>query len=212
MNIRKALLIQLALLAVALIFSLAMAAKMPDIVPTHWDAAGHANGYGSKWTNLLLTPGMMVFIMGLTWALPKMSPKKFEIEPFEATYSYLMVLIAGMMLCIHLVIVQASAGAHLDITRVMMAVLFAFFGLMGNVLGKIKPNFYMGIRTPWTLSNEQVWHITHRYAGRLWVAGGVIGVLATLIGVPFWILFSSLMLISFAPVVKSYFIYRGISS
>jgi uncharacterized membrane protein len=96
--------------------------------------------------------------------------------------------------------------------RTMMFVLFAFFALLGNVMGKIKRNFFMGIRTPWTLADERVWHATHRYAGRLWLVGGTIGAIAALIGLPFSFGIGFLLVIAFLPVFKSYFLYLRLDS
>jgi uncharacterized membrane protein len=208
MKIKQSVVIQLGMFAVAALYSLYFAARMPDTVPIHWNAAGQVDGYGSKWTGLFMQPGVSLMMILLTVALPKLSPRKFEIEPFEHTYSYIMVLVGALMLCLHVAVVQAAAGTHLDMSRVLFAVLFAFFGLMGNVMGKVKQNFYMGIRTPWTLADERVWHSTHRFGGRIWLAGGAIGMVASLAGLPFSASITYLLIIAFIPVLYSYFAYQ----
>lgn len=207
MKIKISIAAQLALFVIAIAFSLYMSQHLPDTVPTHWGLNGKPDQYGSKWTNLLLMPGVMVFLALLTPALAKISPRKFEVASFEETYGYAMFLCGGLMLALHIVIVQASTGEHLDMNRTMMFVLFAFFALLGNVMGKIKQNFFMGIRTPWTLADERVWHATHRFAGRLWLVCGVIGAIGALLGVPFMIEFGFLLVMAFVPVVKSYLLY-----
>ena len=208
MKIKQSVMCQLGLFGLAVLYSLYMAGHMPDTVPTHWNAAGHVDAYGSKWINLLLLPGVLLFMTGLTLALPKLSPQKFEIEPFEQTYSYIMVLVTAMMLCLHIVIVQTSAGAHTDMNTVMFVILFAFFALLGNVMGRIKRNFYMGVRTPWTLADERVWHSTHRFTGRLWLAGGILGAVAALAGAPFWLDLGFLLVVSMLPIGYSYVEYQ----
>jgi uncharacterized membrane protein len=207
MKIRISVVAQLGLFVVAMLYSLYMAQHLPDTVPTHWGINGKPDQYGSKWTNLLLMPGVIVFMALLTPVLAKISPRKFQMASFEDTYGYAMFLCGGLMLALHIVIVQASMGAHLDMNKTMMFVLFAFFALIGNVMGKIKQNFFMGIRTPWTLADERVWHATHRYAGRLWLIGGTAGAIGALIGVPFGLEIGFFVVLAFVPVLKSYLLY-----
>lgn len=210
MTLRKSILYQFCLTAAALLYSLIVGSRMADVVPSHWNAAGHIDGYGSKWMILLMMPGVMLLVVLLSAALPKLSPEKFRIEPFEATYSLIMLIVSGLMFTLHFVIVQSSSGGHWDIGRIIMGVDFVFFALLGNFLGKLQPNFFMGIRTPWTLADERVWRTTHRQAARLWVGGGVIGLLLVLAGLPFWLTFSYFMLMASAPAVQSYFVYRNL--
>src|SRR6185369_4711405 len=75
-------------------------------------------------------------------------------------------------------------GYRVEIARVMMAGMFLFFALMGNLMGKVRRNFYMGVRTPWTLASERVWNDTHRLAAKMFVGAGVIGLAAVVLPVP----------------------------
>jgi uncharacterized membrane protein len=195
---------------IALAYSAYMATKLPAIVPTHWDAAGKVNQYGSKWISLLVMPGSMVFTALLAIGLPAISPEKFKIDSFRNTYNYIMVLVIGMMTVLHIVILEATLNGSFPLERVMAAVLFAFFALMGNVLGKVRRNFWMGIRTPWTLADERVWDQTHRMAARIWTIGGALGVILALIGVTSGIWLTYLMAIALWPAIMSYVIYRRI--
>ena len=88
-----------------------------------------------------------------------------------------------------------------------MGVLFI---VIGNLLGKVTRNFFVGIRTPWTLASEEVWYRTHRLAGKLFVAAGLFMVVASLAGLRLWPLFVSLGVAALVPVVYSYVIYRRI--
>ncbi len=207
MKTRVSILAQLLLFVVALLYNLYMAGRLPETVPTHWGFNGKPDAYGSKWENLLIMPGVILLMIVLTAVLPKISPRRFQMDTFEDTYGYVMLLVSGLMLTLHIVIIRSSAGLHLEPSKAMMFVLFAFFALMGNVMGKIKRNFFVGIRTPWTLADERVWHATHRYAGRLWMLGGILGALAALLGAPFWAEMVFLLILALLPVVKSYLIY-----
>src|SRR5262249_58530216 len=81
---------------------------------------------------------------------------------------------------------SAHGGAPVDLGRGFMAGLFLFFALIGNVMGKVRKNFYIGVRVPWTLASDRVWNDTHRLAAWVMVAAGVIGFLMTVLGVPIW--------------------------
>lgn len=208
MTIQRSLIAQALLLVATIIFSIVYGAHLPDQVVTHWGINGQPNGWGSKWISLLMMPGTLLVMMLLTVALPKLSPKNFELERSGGTYGWAMFLVSALMALLHVVIVLKTAGAAFDIGRVMFAVLFAFWIFLGNVIGKVKRNYYMGIRTAWTLSSEPVWNATHRAAGRLWVAGGAIGLIAALAGLGMVPLISFLMALALIPVVQSYFIYK----
>lgn len=205
---KRAYWIQLAIFASMLAFSLYMSSKMPDIVPTHWGLNGKPDAYGSKWTNLLIMPIMLPFMTLLCYVLPLISPKSFAIERFRDTWDYVMLILSAMFAGLHIVIVQASVNHSFDMTRAMMLIFSLFTILMGNVLGRVKQNFFMGIRTPWTLASEKVWTATHRSAGRLWMGAGILCMIACALDVNVAITFTVFILVMLYPVPQSYFIYR----
>jgi uncharacterized membrane protein len=208
MNTRRTLILCGLLTLAACIYSATMAGRLPDIVPTHWNAAGQPNDYGSKWTTLLLMPMIMAVMTILVPGLAAASPDKFGVESFRSTYNYVMLLVVAMMGVLHVTILQATVNGSFDITKASGLVIFAFFTLTGNVLGKVRRNFWMGIRTPWTLADERVWDQTHRVAAWLWTVGGVIGMLVCISGVSIsaWITF--LLVLAFIPVVYSFLLYQ----
>ncbi len=208
MKIKTSLQIQAAMLAASIAFSAYYVSRLPDRVPTHWNIHNQVDQYGSKWTAILMGPLMILFGMLLTVALPKLSPKKYEIEKFEATYSYSMVLVSGLFLFISVLILKATAGGIKDIGGIMMTGMFLFFAFLGNVLGKVRRNFYMGIRTPWTLASEATWDATHRLAGKLYFYGGIAGAILAAVGMPVVGSIVLLLVMSLWPVVQSYFFYK----
>ena len=210
MTIRRTLTIQALIWSLILTYSFFMASRMPDQVPIHWDINGHADQMGSKWTSLFTGPLMIPFAMLLTWGLPKISPKNFTVERFERTWCAVMLLMTGLFAGLHVVIAEASMGGKFDMTRVMLAIIFAFFGVMGGLLGKVERNFWMGIRTPWTLASDAVWKATHESAGKLWLFAGIVGAILAMIGVPFAVMFTLLMVVALYPVAQSYFLYKKI--
>ena len=207
MTVRRSLFIQGLLLGASLVLSIVFGGRMPDVVVTHWNVHGQADGWGSKWTILILMP-IVQGVMGLlTVAIPLMSPKDRRPGPVQG---WVMTLLAAMMAAIHAVLVLKTAGAAFDAGRLLLGVIFAFWMPLGNVMGKIRPNPYSGIRTPWTLGDDRVWHASHRAAGRLWFFGGAIGLLLALVGVPMAILVAYLVVLSLAPLPQSYMIYRSL--
>ncbi|HLK15683.1 MAG TPA: SdpI family protein [Fimbriimonadaceae bacterium] len=210
MNNRLALALQILVVLASAGYSGYMAGHLPAIVPVHWNIEGKPDGYGPASTNLWLMPGIEAGMVLLTLLLPVLSPKRYEVTRFAKTYGYLMLLVTVMMAALHFVILNTAAGAKLDIGRAMLTILFGFFALIGNVLGKVKQNFYVGIRTPWTLADGRVWDATHREASHWWLVGGIAGLLLGLAGVPFSYLFVFLMAMTLTPVARSFVFYRRI--
>jgi len=159
--------------------------QMPDKIPTHWNIKGEIDGYGDKTWAAFLMPGIVLGLLGLFAAIPWLSPKQFAVDTFDSTYWFIVLVITGAMIFIHgLTMWAALAGRPVDITKPLLAGLLVMFGLMGNVMGKVRRNFYMGIRTPWTLASERVWNDTHRLAGRWFVAVAAVGLAALLLPIP----------------------------
>ena len=208
MKLRTGILIQLGILAASLLVSVIYYFRLPEIVPTHWGLHGQVDQYGSRLTSVLLGPAMVGMMLLLTLVLPKISPRNFEIDRFSGVFAYSMVLVSVLMFFLSIVILRATEGAKFDMEKFIMAGLFLFFALLGNVLGKVRRNFFMGIRTPWTLASERVWDATHRFAGRIWLVGGLIGVGASLLGLSILGSIALLMFLGLWPVVQSYFLYR----
>jgi uncharacterized membrane protein len=182
--------------------------QLPDIVPIHWDAQGHVNGWGPKWSLFLYGPAMMLFIVLIFSVLPWLSPKKFEVNSFRATYLYIMVAIVAMLAYCQLLILIAALGVVLDISRAIEGGVCLLIALLGNVMGKVRRNFFVGIRTPWTLANEQVWNATHRFAAKTFFAGGLLGLLAVILRAPFWLPVTAIGVAALVPVVYSLMFYK----
>jgi uncharacterized membrane protein len=187
---------------------------LPDRIPTHWNIKGEVDGYGGKWT-LFMFPAMMVPMLVLFYFMPALSPKHFEVDAFRPTYLYIMDLVLGLFTFMQAVLLytvcQAVHGDNsFDIGRGFFAGIFLFFGLMGNVLGKVRKNFYIGIRVPWTLASDRVWNDTHRLGAWVMVAAGVIGFLLTIFGAPLWVPVVVLVGSVSIPLVYSFVHYKAL--
>lgn len=158
-------------------------AWLPEKVPTHWGI----NFEPDAWTTrdgifwyLFMIPIMMVAISGLIYILMRwFSPRGYDATKANPTLgSYVILLMNGMMAALHVVITLGYTSAKLPIEAGIMGVIFFFFILLGNILGKVQQNFWIGIRTPWTLTNHKVWEKTHRLAAWLFVGAGIVGLLS----------------------------------
>jgi len=181
---------------------------LPATVPLHWDAHGRVNGWGPKWELFLWGPGMMSLIVVMFSALPWLSPKKFEVDSFRSTYLYIMVVLVAMMAYINLLVLAAAMGMAHDMNRAILGGVSLLIALMGNVLGKVRRNFYIGIRTPWTIASEHVWNLTHRFAAKTFFAAGLVALALTVLGSPFWVPFAAILTGALAPAVYSLILYK----
>lgn len=182
--------------------------QLPATVPLHWDIQGQVNGWGSKWTLFLFGPGMMLFIVLLFAALPWLSPKKFEVDSFRATYLYMMVVLVALLAYFHVLIVTAALGLAIDVSRAIEGGLCLILALLGNVMGKVRRNFFVGIRTPWTLASEPVWNMTHRFAAKTLFAGGLLGLIAVILRAPFWLPIAAIIIAALIPAAYSLVFYK----
>jgi uncharacterized membrane protein len=205
-----ALAISIAIIGVSILYSAVLYPSLPNPAPSHWDANGKVNGYSDPLFMCLLMPAIMVGLLLLFAALPKLSPGKFKVDSWIRVYNVIMVLVIGLEGALHFVILSATRSSAVMSPRFLFCVLFLFFALIGNFLGKVRRNFWVGVRTPWTLANETVWNIVHRRAGQLWVVTGILGAILSILGMPFWWSFGLLMVSAFIPVFHSYFVWRRV--
>lgn len=176
--------------------------SLPASMPIHWNVAGQVDGYGPRWHLWLLGPGCMSGFLLLGVALPWLSPKQFEVQASGDTYGYLMAIPVALMAGVEILVLCAALGVQVRVERVVPVLVFIVLILVGNPMGKVRRNFFLGIRTPWTLANERVWNATHRLAGKLMVGSGVLGLVAVWLGAPYWLLLAVMMV--WAPVATGY--------
>jgi uncharacterized membrane protein len=195
------------LTAVALGATFALYPSLPARIPTHWNIRGEIDAYGDKSWALFLLPATMAAMIALFALLPILSPKPFEVSSFRGTYLFIMVLVVGLFGYIDALMLLASMKRVVDFPRAMLGGMHLFFMLLGNVLGKVKRNLYMGVRVPWTLANDRVWNETHRLAAWLFVGSGLIGFLIDMVGYPLLSL-APLLVAVFVPIIFSFMLYK----
>jgi uncharacterized membrane protein len=147
--------------------------RVPDRIPTHWNAAGQADGFGGKFLGLLLMPIIATAINALMLVLPKFDPGRRNYENFRGAYLTIRLALLGFFTVLYGAAVYAAFGGKFNMTSVVMPAVGVMFLLLGNVMSKIRPNHFVGIRTPWTLSSKLSWNKTHRLGGWLFIAMGL---------------------------------------
>lgn len=203
--------LSLFLTAAAQIATLLVYPQLPEKIPIHWNIHGQVDGHGGRlWA--YLTPAILVGMLLLFWAIPWFSPKPFEVDSFRSTYWFILLVLTAMFVYLHGLLMWAAWSGQVDITRAMLAGMLIMFSLLGNVLGKVRRNFYIGVRTPWTLASERVWNDTHRLAARMFVGASILGLLAVVLPVPvaaaIITVVVSMIVAGLAPAVYSLVLYK----
>jgi uncharacterized membrane protein len=184
--------------------------RLPETVPTHWNFAGQPDGYSSRLWASVLGPIAIVALTGLFQVLPRIDPRGRNYQKFPDTYWMLVNGVLAFALVAHTVLLANGTGAPVNPTRVLTVAGGLLFVLVGNYLGRIESNWFLGIRTPWTLSSDTVWRKTHRTAGWLFVVAGLgvaaVGAVRPVGFVP--LLAIAAALVAGVPMVQSYVLWR----
>jgi len=186
MSLKFAKIASLAAVVAAAGFSLWARTQLPDApIATHFDAAGHIDGYMPRDMALTFGPAFaLVLVLIMLWVIPAIMPKKGSLERSSEAYGAVVVVLALFLGFVHFGLIARALHYPIDIPRWALAGIGLLFIVIGNYLPKTRYNYVMGIRSPWTLSSEEVWDRTHRLAGPLHVLLGL-AVLADAIVAPF---------------------------
>jgi uncharacterized membrane protein len=156
---------------------------LPAIVPVHYGINGNADQYGHK-SEIVLLMCILLFTSLLVYLLlkflPAIDPKK-QVKVGEETFRKIGFAVVLFLSALNVAIIFATVHRGFAIDKLILPLGGLFFAFMGNMMNSIKPNYFAGIRTPWTLESEDTWRVTHRLAGKLWFIGGIIITVATLV-------------------------------
>lgn len=201
------------LMVVAAMFAIAIAGwpGAPARIPIHWNAQGVADGFASKTFGMLFDPALALGIYLVTLVIPRFDPGRANYSQFETAYFAIRLAILLLTLILYVVSQLQARDYPLDSSFVVPIVTGAFLAVVGNFMGKVRPNWFVGIRTPWTLSSKLAWDRTHRLGGWLFIGGGILMIssiavspglkVAMNIGIPLAIVGGCF--------VYSYFVWRG---
>ncbi|HEU4618684.1 MAG TPA: SdpI family protein [Gammaproteobacteria bacterium] len=177
--------------------------KLPGMLPVHWGLHGNANRFMAKPWGVYIYPIIVGAMLILKVVLPAISPRAFAIEPFKRTFNILMTALLLFSAYLMGVVYAHALGADIPVGRAVIAGLGALFVVIGNFLGKVTKNFFIGIRTPWTLANDDVWFKTHRLGGWLMVLCGFVTIAVAILGRFYPAMIAALGIAIVVPVVYS---------
>jgi uncharacterized membrane protein len=180
-------------------------------VATHWGIDGQPNGWSSRLSAALLMPVLALVLWGVLRALPAIDPRRANYAKFQGTYDLVVNAILTFLVALHAWVLGTALGWPMpSMQRLMPVSMGALFLVLGNFLPRARPNWWFGIRTPWTLSSDTVWARTHRIGGYLMSVAGLACVLAVFLP-PAWslgVIVVAVSVSSLGSVVYSYFAWK----
>lgn len=196
-----------------IILTLASAAyfynKLPERIAIHWNFSGQADGYGSGQAQAVFFPLMIIGMYVLFLLIPYLDPKKERYEQFSKVYHIFKSMLLTLLVIIYFVVGLNGLGYNLPVGVIIPGLIGILFIVLGNYMSKIKMNWFMGIRTPWTMSSEEVWNKTHRFGGKMFILAGLLMLTQTFIPVscrlPIFIIMMAVLLLG--TVGYSYVVY-----
>ena len=184
--------------------------SLPTIVPIHWNHDGEIDNWSSKYfliVLLFLLPVLTYFLMSV---IPRIDPKK-RIEIMGGKYYQIKFVVVVFMSVLALFIIHSSQSQMLSSPTMVLILIGLLFMALGNYFKVIKQNYFLGIKTPWTLESEEVWKLTHILAGKLWIIGGLLVVIFCLV-LPensiFYVFITITAIITIVPIAYSYLIFK----
>ncbi len=193
---KKNKIIILGIISLSFIVAIYFYPQMPDKIASHWNAQGQVDDYMSKFWGLFLMPVVSVGLLFLFILIPKIDPLKENIEKFRKYFDGFILLIISYLFYTYLLTILWNIGIRFDMGQFMMPALGILFYYSGVLIEHSKRNWFIGIRTPWTLSSDSVWDKTHRIGGKLFKASGIIAFLSVFFP-------KYLILLAIAPVILS---------
>jgi len=211
MSTRSTLFLSLVLIGAALALSLAVYGRLPEAMASHWNASDQVDGSISRFWGAFLVPLLGLALLGLFMVIPVIDPLKANIAQFRPSFNLFVVMIMAFLLYLHVLTILWNLGMHgFRMSRALLPALGLLFVLAGLMMRRARRNFFIGIRTPWTLSSDRVWDETHRIGGALFIASGILAVLGALLRGPvaYWLVLAPVLASSAFAVVYSYVLWR----
>ena len=145
-----------------------------DKVASHWNAKGEVNGYMSKFLGVFLFPLILIGLYLVFLVIPKIDPLKKNIEKFRKYYDIFILAIMLFMFYVFILTLLFNLGYSFNMKTMLMPTIGLLFFGIGMFMKKLKRNWFIGIRTPWTISNDEVWKKTHLLGAKLFKLLGII--------------------------------------
>lgn len=189
--------------------------NLPATVPTHFGVDGKPDGFSSKqsmWGLVSILAGTSVFLFLLLRFLPNIDPKKTA-KYSAGIFNKIAVAVVLLLTVLNCLVVDSAHNGAFKFFRIFPVLMGVFFAFMGNIMHSIKPNYFAGIRTPWTLENEETWRLTHQLGGKVWFFGGLL-IAAVSFFIPEtiipWYIISTIGILAIVPIIYSYTTYKSV--
>jgi uncharacterized membrane protein len=200
------------IVAANLLLSVLTYPMLPDRIIIHWGAGGTPDGYGAKLTGVLLMQLVQFVILGLFYVIPRINPQR-KIKTSTKYFSSIMNLMLIYFLFFNGIFIAQNLGFSFNMNSILIPAVGVLLFFLGSFISKVELNWFVGVRTPWTLSNEEVWRSTHEKAGVLFKINGMITVLGLLVPkYSIWLLLLSVFSTTLYLVVFSYTEYRRLEA
>ena len=211
MDSRRRFLIAAVVVIISGVLSVLAAPELPARMATHWNAAGQPDGTMSKPAALALFPAMSAILLVIFAVIPRIDPLRENIASFRPVYDWFVVVFVVFMTVIHGGVIAFNLGYEFDFTLLVLAAVAGLFYYVGVLLTHAERNWFVGIRTPWTLSSDEVWERTHRLGGRLFKLTAIIALVGLLFGdYAVYFLIVPALLTAGITIVYSYYLYEQI--
>ncbi|PFW52020.1 SdpI family protein [Priestia megaterium] len=183
---------------------------LPATMPIHWGANGEADGFATKINAMILTVGIMVLIYFIIAFVPRIDPRKENYKYFSKTYNIVLNAVLLLFFFVNMSTILQGLGYNVPMSYIAPIMAGLVFIIIGNYLQRVRSNYFMGIRTPWTLSNETVWKKTHRLSGKIFFIGGLLILISAFLpdGYKSVIMWGSIVLCVAVPYLYSYVAYK----
>jgi uncharacterized membrane protein len=211
MTTRTTTIIVLILIAAATIAGLLLWDQFPEQMASHWNENDQVDGYMPKFWGVFLMPLVTLGMFLLFLVIPNIDPLKANIAQFRDTFNLFVTFIIGFMIYVHALTLLWNLGyTNFKLSQAMLPAMGLLFIVIGSLLRKAKRNFFIGIRTPWTLSSDYVWDKTHQLGAVLFMISGVLAVIGGFFGgmIAFWFLFVPMIGSTIFVLVYSYVLYQ----
>ncbi|ADD01966.1 protein of unknown function DUF1648 [Thermoanaerobacter italicus Ab9] len=192
------------------IFTFAIFGHLPAKIPMHWNISGQVDRFGSK-NEIFILPFIITAIYFVMLFIPLIDPKKANYDKFAGAYRVVRAVVVIIFVAVYFASTYSALGYRIDVNRIGNLVIPIMLVGFGSVMGKLRHNYFVGIRTPWTLVDEEVWDATHQVAGRLWLIAGIVGLFVSFFKGSWVVVFMFVLLITavIIPVVYSYVIFKN---
>jgi uncharacterized membrane protein len=201
----------LIVLLIPLVFLAIKWNELPEQLPMHWNLEGEIDGYGPKYLTPLLSIGIYLLLL----VLPMIDPRGKNFDKSPGSYYKIRFALTLFFSAFTVVTILIALGMEIRMERFVSIAVSLLFIVMGNYMSTVRPNYFFGIRTPWTLDNEEVWKRTHLLGGRLWFWGGLACLIAAFtLGneALAFILTGAIIIMSLVPIIYSFVLFRKLKN